>query len=548
MRIFLYMSAFIIFIPHSYSNTIYTKCDGNWNDTNVWQGGSIPVAGDSIYVINNVRLTSDLYLVNNYLNVSSNAEICGLYSINVDAGSYVLVYGTIKNSTVNLNNYMIVYGTFYTNLFVSTGFLQVYGVLIVGWNGVCSPINPCFPPQAKFTVSDSSICEGSCMNFYDNSTNNPTSWHWQFNGAITSLSNSQNPQNICYPTSGHYSVELTVSNTLGSDTVISNIITVYPTFSFNNPQTICNGSSYFFNSHIYTSSGNYNDTLSTIHSCDSIIKTQLTVNPTYSLINHQSLCTGGSYNFNGHIYSITGNYYDSLTTVHGCDSILELSLAVYPIDTTLQSIAICQNSNYNFYGTTINSTGIYNHTLVSSHSCDSVIIANFTVKPSPVATASNDTSIIIGAPVQLNASGGVSYQWVPSTYLNYSNISNPVSTPLNNISYVVIVSDTNGCSAKDTVNIIVDGSTDLFVPTAFAPDGNQLNQILYVRGKGIKDIEFVIYDRWGEKVFETNDIKQGWDGTFKGAKLSTAVFVYYVKATYFSGENIEKKGDVTLIR
>jgi gliding motility-associated-like protein len=144
--------------------------------------------------------------------------------------------------------------------------------------------------------------------------------------------------------------------------------------------------------------------------------------------------------------------------------------------------------------------------------------------------------------------GGVSYQWVPSTYLNYSNISNPVSTPLNNISYVVIVSDTDGCSAKDTVNIIVDESTDLFVPTAFAPDGNQLNQILYVRGKGIKDIEFVIYDRWGEKVFETNDMKQGWDGTFKGIKLSTAVFVYYIKATYYSGEKVEKKGDVTLIR
>ena len=166
----------------------------------------------------------------------------------------------------------------------------------------------------------------------------------------------------------------------------------------------------------------------------------------------------------------------------------------------------------------------------------------------PVATASNDTTINVGNSVQLNAMGGVSYQWVPSTYLNFSNISNPVSTPLSNISYIVIATDSNGCASNDTVNVIVDESTNLFVPTAFAPEGNQLNQILYVRGKGIKEIEFVIYDRWGEKVFETNDIKQGWDGTYKGAKLSTAVFVYYLKATYFSGEKVEKKGNVTLIR
>ena len=72
--------------------------------------------------------------------------------------------------------------------------------------------------------------------------------------------------------------------------------------------------------------------------------------------------------------------------------------------------------------------------------------------------------------------------------------------------------------------------------------------MLYVRCNVLKSIYFVVYDRWGEKVFETQDIQQGWDGTFKGSKLSNAVFDYYIKATYYSGKVVEKKGNVTLVR
>ena len=174
--------------------------------------------------------------------------------------------------------------------------------------------------------------------------------------------------------------------------------------------------------------------------------------------------------------------------------------------------------------------------------------ATLTVHALPHAFAGNDTTIFVGNSLQLNASGGVSYQWNPSTYLNNSNISNPTSSPLNNISYIVTAIDEFGCADADTINIIIDESTDIFIPNAFAPEGNPINQILYVRGKGIKNLEFVVYDRWGEKVFESDNITHGWDGNFKGAKLSTAVFIYYVKATYYNGNEIERKGDVTLIR
>ena len=174
--------------------------------------------------------------------------------------------------------------------------------------------------------------------------------------------------------------------------------------------------------------------------------------------------------------------------------------------------------------------------------------ATLSVHPYPLADAGNDTTVHIGNTVQLNATGGTTYQWSPSTYLNYTNISNPVSVPLANISYVVLVTNQYGCSATDTVNILVDFTTDLFIPKAFSPNNDGQNDILFVRGNGIKEITFMIFDRWGEKVFESTDKTKGWDGTYKGKALSTAVFTYYIIATYYDGNQIEKKGNITLVK
>jgi gliding motility-associated-like protein len=89
---------------------------------------------------------------------------------------------------------------------------------------------------------------------------------------------------------------------------------------------------------------------------------------------------------------------------------------------------------------------------------------------------------------------------------------------------------------------------EMFVPTAFSPDGNGENDMECVYGKCVKNIYFAIYDRWGEKVFETTNISQCWDGTFRGKEMNTAVFVYYMKATLTTGEEVVKKGNISLFR
>ena len=87
-------------------------------------------------------------------------------------------------------------------------------------------------------------------------------------------------------------------------------------------------------------------------------------------------------------------------------------------------------------------------------------------------------------------------------------------------------------------------STELFVPNVFSPNDDGENDVFIARGTNVRDFRMVIYDRWGNAVFESEDIMQGWDGTFRGSKMNSAVFVYYV----LSGEEVVSKGNVTLLR
>jgi gliding motility-associated-like protein len=88
----------------------------------------------------------------------------------------------------------------------------------------------------------------------------------------------------------------------------------------------------------------------------------------------------------------------------------------------------------------------------------------------------------------------------------------------------------------------------IYVPNIFSPNNDGSNDVLYVHGQGITELQLTIYDRWGELVFETTDMAQGWDGWYKGKVMDNAVFVYYLKATFYTGEQVTKKGNITLLK
>jgi gliding motility-associated-like protein len=141
-----------------------------------------------------------------------------------------------------------------------------------------------------------------------------------------------------------------------------------------------------------------------------------------------------------------------------------------------------------------------------------------------------------------------SFTWYPSTGLSGVDISNPVASPELSTKYIVYGATSWGCTAEDSINIYVTNQSVFAVPNAFTPGvaPNALFKII-VQGEA-KLNSFIIFDRWGVKVFETSDINTGWDGTLNGTPQPQGVFIYQINAVSSSGQTFVKSGNVTLLR
>ncbi len=193
--------------------------------------------------------------------------------------------------------------------------------------------------------------------------------------------------------------------------------------------------------------------------------------------------------------------------------------------------------------------GTYTVTVTDSLGCAHTSTVTVVSTGGPAVNAGNNVTITAGSSTQLNGTGsaGGVFSWLPSSSLSCSNCANPVATPAQTTTYTLTVS-LNGCSATDTVTVFVDIKCgELFVPTAFSPNGDNENDMLMVYGDCISDLEFAIFDRWGEKVFETTDQSFGWDGVFNGKKMDAGVFAYYLKAIV-KGVEVNKHGNITLVK
>jgi len=176
--------------------------------------------------------------------------------------------------------------------------------------------------------------------------------------------------------------------------------------------------------------------------------------------------------------------------------------------------------------------------------------------PDLLLTATADpSSILLGQSSQLNASiNGLEYTWEPSSTLNDNSVQNPVSTPLETTTYTVTAGE-DECTqtALVTVNVVdfICGGPTIFVPNAFSPNGDGENDVLFAYGQNELfplELIFRVYNRWGQKVFETTDFTQGWDGYFNGKLSDPAVFDYYIEVSCPGGEEFFEKGNITLVR
>ena len=173
------------------------------------------------------------------------------------------------------------------------------------------------------------------------------------------------------------------------------------------------------------------------------------------------------------------------------------------------------------------------------------------VYPKVIANAGpRDTSAVIGEPILLNGTGGATYLWTPSTWLNNPAIHNPVALPQSNIQYVLTAISQGGCIGTDTIDIkLFRIEPDMYVPTAFTPNGDGNNDIFRPILIGMKELKyFKVFNRWGQLLYSTSDIGKGWDGTFAGKGQDPATYVWMAEGITYKGDARFKKGYVVLIR
>lgn len=195
------------------------------------------------------------------------------------------------------------------------------------------------------------------------------------------------------------------------------------------------------------------------------------------------------------------------------------------------------------------------HVIVSSSTCTpDTDIVNIQVAPIPSLETGDNQTITPGTTLQVwgSSPNQVTYQWQPSVDpLTCYDCRRPYITANQSQTLYVVATNQYGCSAIDSVVLrVIACDPDLvFIPNTFTPNGDGLNDLLYVRGIGLRRLEyFRIFDRWGGLVFETNELNTPWDGNINGKQADLATYVYVVKGECSNGETIQKSGNITLVR
>lgn len=347
----------------------------------------------------------------------------------------------------------------------------------------------------------------------------------------------------------------TLTSIGGCDSVIATLLTVVSTVTGSDQVAICAGDSIMIAGAYQSQEGTYYDTLASSNGCDSIIANTLMVFSTDESLQQATICDGDSLFIEGAWQFYSGIYFDTLSNVNGCDSVISTTLIASSPSFSMQQKQICAGDSIFINGNWQKLPGVFLDTLASVNGCDSIIQTTLDVNTLPVADAGLDTTILAGSSIQLIATGGITYAWSPAEGLGCYSCESTIATPGYSITYILSVTDINGCSDTDKITVTVEElkctENDIFIANIFSPNNDGLNDVLRVRMKKecVEWVQFFIYNRWGQRVFESEDIEKGWDGKFRGNELSSGVFVYFARVKLVNSEKVvEIKDNLTIIK
>jgi hypothetical protein len=328
---------------------------------------------------------------------------------------------------------------------------------------------------------------------------------------VTQIQSVNNPQSICiggsYTINGNtYTEAGTYTDVLqtiaGCDSTVITELTVVSSFDVTNNLTICEGESVTVGTNTYTTAGTYTDLLQSISGCDSLVTTILTVNPSYSTTNTLSICQGESITVGSSTYTTSGTYTNTFQTITGCDSTIVTVLTVNPTFTVNNPQTICEGESYTINGNTYTTGGTYTDVFTSASGCDSTVITELTVN----SVTLNTTVSINDATLTSNENNGT-YQWIDCDNNNafIAGATNQSYTATQNGSYAVILTSlecnveaTSSCFNINNVGLetlVENGGLIIY------PNPTATSFTIESESTDLKTIR--IYDALGKLIFES---------------------------------------------
>jgi gliding motility-associated-like protein len=276
-------------------------------------------------------------------------------------------------------------------------------------------------------------------------------------------------------------------------------------------------------------------------------------------------------NLNTFLASQTGDYSVEITNASGCSAIsntvivsfnASISVGIYnatpfPCEGDVVYLSTTQNFNQIDWTTgesgiqiAVTSSGNYGVTVVSSGGCTASKNIDIDFLPKPMVEAGDNIASDCVNGVLLQGIGDGTPTWEPALGLSNVNTFDVKAFPTNTTIYYLTV-DNGTCKATDSLIVSAECSS-VYMPSAFTPNGDGLNDVFKAFGMDLQDFKLVIYNRWGEKIFQSQDIDLGWDGTYKGAPSPLGLYIWELEAADKNGKpllnEIQRRGTVSLVR
>lgn len=450
------------------------------------------------------------------------------------------------------------------NITYNTAGTWTSSLVVTDANGVSTPytqditVTACQETNIVINVTDTIICIGECLSYSDGSIGeNISEWNWSFEGGSIATSTQQNPGEICYETAGTFNTILSINddNGITVDT-ISIYVNSAPTIELTaSSTTICIGQtvtlvatgggdipswsdgivdgepfSPTLGNHIYTGTIT-NDITGCSSSEDIIITVDNCIAPTALFgTNSNEICMGDCID----ISDFSSNA-DTLFWDFGPDATPSSHIGV-----PQESIQVCFDSlgTYTITQTAVNEIGSDISTVeIIVHGLPTLII------PSDAYSVDFGNSVTINA----NSFDNVDYSWTPPQTLDNPFSQSPDATPEDETIYTVTIQDENNCTATGSVTVTVIYTIGLGIPSAFSPNAAAPNNTFGPLGYGFEVHRFIVFNRYGQKVFESQEAGQLWDGTMDGKRLNSGTF-YWTLDYEIEGETRKTtSGQVSLI-